>query len=293
MISFKKKRLRVTFELPAGKFANGSNTLKIAGLRMSVEIKGCNNAGTGSSMSATAKIYGLSQDVMNNLNLIAVHENARPNINISIEADNGDGVFAEVFSGQIFSAFSDYSGAPDVFLSVTCKAALAHQLKPTDPVTFKGASDVSVIMKTIADKMGLSFVDHGVTQQLNNFYAPSTALEQARKCARDANIALFIDGKTMAIAPHGKMRSESVPLISPSTGLIGYPSQTQATIVFKSLYNVGLVVGGGVKIESSLAYCCGTFQVYSVTHNLECEMPNGAWFSSVECIKIGAQSAAK
>ena len=35
-------------------------------------------------------------------------------------------------------------------------------------------------------------------------------------------------------------------------------------------------------MQSSLTPACGTWVVYKLTYNLECQTPNGAWFCDIE-----------
>jgi hypothetical protein len=129
--------------------------------------------------------------------------------------------------------------------------------------------------------MGLAFENSGVTGKLSNPYFPGSARSQAQACARAAGISMIIDNGKLAIWPKNGSRNGAVPLISPQTGMIGYPSYTALGIMLKTLFNPSIGFGGKIKVQSELPAACGEWAVYSLDHDLEAMMPNGRWFSTV------------
>ena len=98
---------------------------------------------------------------------------------------------------------------------------------------------------------------------------------------------MFVDDGTLAIWPAGGARGGSIPLISPQTGMKGYPTMNNLGPVLETLYNPSIRFGAKVKIESRVRPACGIWQVIRLQHNFESEVPDGAWFSHLETARPG------
>ena len=64
--------------------------------------------------------------------------------------------------------------------------------------------------------------------------------------------------------------------------MVGYPAYTHSGIALQTRFNPSIVRGGLIKVESSLPPACGIWRVYSLSHVLESETPNGQWVSYLE-----------
>ena len=98
---------------------------------------------------------------------------------------------------------------------------------------------------------------------------------------------MMVDDGVLAIWPPGGARSGSIPLISPQTGMVGYPTMNNIGPVVKTLYNPGIKFGSTVKIESRVRPACGIWQVTQLEHALESEVESGEWFSHLETKPVG------
>jgi hypothetical protein len=75
-----------------------------------------------------------------------------------------------------------------------------------------------------------------------------------------------------------------VPVFTPASGLVGFPTVQQYGIHCETIFTPALTLGGEIKIDQSIVPSAnGTWQPYYVTHELESLMPGGAWFSSMDC----------
>jgi hypothetical protein len=84
----------------------------------------------------------------------------------------------------------------------------------------------------------------------NGFSFSGTAQELLRKLTEEINFRFSIqDGEIQVLSELGNDGDEAV-LISPETGLIGFPTKTQEGIRFVSLLNPGLRPGRRCKVES-------------------------------------------
>jgi hypothetical protein len=138
-------------------------------------------------------------------------------------------------------------------------------------------------MGKLAQQMGLTLENNGVSVKLQNPYYGGSPWTQAVQIARHANIDMYVDRGTLAITPAGQPRqSGGTPLIAASTGMIGYPAFRDAAIIITSLFNPAVQVGGQIQVQSDLTPACGTWYVTHLMYNLEAAMPHGHWFQVME-----------
>src|ERR1700722_20220567 len=108
-------------------------------------------------------------------------------------------------------------------------------------------------MSGFARMMSLQFENNGVTGSLSNAYYSGSAKTQAQMCVDDAGISWnHGDLGILAIWPKFGSRGGAVPLISPQTGMVGYPTYSALGIDFQTLYNPSIGFGQKVQVQSSL-----------------------------------------
>ena len=282
---FTKKRLDLTITLGTGAFGETvGDTVTLTGLRMLADIA---NAGGESMGVLQLRVFGLRQEMMNKLTSIGTINPAIKAKNvIRIDAGDDDNGMHYVFQGNIFDAWADYNAAPDAVFNVIAYDGMKDALKPVSAISFKGSTDVSTIMSGIAKTMGLAFEDAGVSVKLSNPYFPGTALMQVRSCAKAADINYNIDRGTLIIWPKKSSRVGEIPLISPDTGMVGYPSLSSKGMTVRTMFNPKVQLGRDVQIKSSVPMASGKWNVSNVSHALSCEMPGGPWFTTFQCSHV-------
>lgn len=273
-----KKRLRFVITLGTGDFdSKGSDQIILEGYRAVADIT---NAGGLQMGELRGRIYGVSASDMNAITSFAYRFGATTPNTCIVYAIDGD-VETMVFAGNIVNAWPDFNSPPDVFLHIQAQAALFNLLKSVPPRSFSGTIDVAEVMGQLAKSMSFAFENNGVVQKMTDPYLPGTALDQANELARSAGIDMFIDLTTLAICPKGVSRKVTAPIISASTGLVGYPMFDGVYLSLRTLFNPGIIPGGTIKVESDRDRATGTWQVLSMNHRLESEKPDGAWFTSL------------
>jgi hypothetical protein len=263
----------------------GNNTVLATGLRVQASIA----KAPGSMLHhANLRIYGLTLDIMNKLSTLGkAIPKANPNT-VTVKAGDANGT-AVVFVGNIDLCYVDAQGMPEVALVVHAFTGIDAAMKPVPPTTWKGSVDVATIMGMLAKLAGYTLENSGVSGvMLTDQYLPGTAREQVDKAAQAADICYTFDGGVLAIWPREGHRSGPVPLISPDTGLVGYPTAYgEGGISVTSIYNPSIVAMGQVQVQSSITTACGTWTVQSLEHQLESETPGGAWFTHMNCWILG------
>lgn len=281
MRTLTKKRLALTITLGTGEFGDTvGSTATVTGLRMSAEIVNVigNYQGT-----MQLRAYGLSPEMMNKLTTIGPIATAMLGKNKVLLAagDDVDGM-STIYEGSIINAWGDYNSAPDVAFNLLAQAGAVGALKPILPLSPGEASaDVAQMMSTLAKEMGLGFENSGVTARMSYPYFDRSGLAQLQAIASAADVEYTIDRGTLAIWPRGGTRAGDV-LVSPTTGMIGYPSFSSQGISITTLFDRRIKVGNLVQVESSLAMARGGWKALKVSHSLSSETPGGPWFTKVE-----------
>ncbi|GGN49306.1 hypothetical protein GCM10011349_19820 [Novosphingobium indicum] len=289
-MAFAKRKISLQFMLGQGDFGeSGSDTVTLENLRCSVNIV---RAGIGYSQ-ADITVYGMTLDLMNKLTVTQkfFFEQRRYN-QVIVSAGDEDSGMAMCFGGAIMEAWADGRQAPDVAFYVSAQSGAFELMKPVPPVSFKGSVDAALVLSGIAEQMGYSFENGGISAVLNDPYKPGTPKAQIASICRDIDCQSDIDDSTRVVAvwPKDKARGSQAIRIAPDSGLIGYPSFTQGGIQFSCLYNPNLVFGAPVKLESQFAAASGQWKVYQLAHRLESNVPGGLWSTDVECTYLDQQA---
>jgi hypothetical protein len=285
-VAFSSKIITVTFQLGTGAFGEtGTNTVTVSGLRASVEVV------ISGGYECHLKLHGLTPSLLNQLSSVSLAAMVLRRNLVSIAAGDAENGMATVFRGMIQEAWVDLTQQPVSVLTVTAfdtGALLA--VTPVAPSSFNGAADVATILSGLARQAGLQFENSGVNVKLATPYLSGSLGDQIRAVCEHAHIAYAIDQATLAIWPRGGSRGGLIPLISPATGMQGYPGYTAQGITVTTLFNPSLRFGGDVQVQSGLLQACGQWHIVGLAHALESETPNGHWFSSLQCVQLQGAS---
>ena len=101
-----------------------------------------------------------------------------------------------------------------------------------------------------------------------------------------------IDNGLLAIWPTGQSRAGSPIMVSPETGMVGYPSFNQQSVIVRTIFNSNFALGKQITVQSQLQPACGTWNISNVAHDIESMVPNGQWFSIVQGTIVGTGAAA-
>lgn len=285
-MSLVKRQIDVTIQLGSGSF-DGTNADKVTltGHRVSAHISSPGGEAFG---FGECQIFGLPLSMINQLTRIGPFNTANGSNTILIEAGNQGEVLTTVFKGVIYQAWGDFQAAPEVSLNISAYGDIAVALTPVNSNSFNGSSDVADIMQTLATAMGLAFENNGVSVQLSGQYLPGTALSQVQTVARAAKINYAIERGKLKIWPMNGYAAGEVPLISPATGMVGYPAFSSQGLFVTSEFVANALIGAKVTVQSSLTPACGDFQIGSIIHDIESERPGGAWFTHFNLFPLPA-----
>jgi hypothetical protein len=284
-MAFVQRSLSFQFQLGTGSFGDsgGANSKTVSNVRASVRIE---KNGAPAMNRASMRIWGLTASTMNQLSRIGVKPDAPRNNIVTVTAGDRGGNMSLAFAGVITDAWPDFSNVPEASLNVTAFTGLLAQLKPIAPSSYPGATNVADIMKDLAGKMGYTLENNNVSVMLSSPYLPGTARMQALAAAEAADIYVVFDDDNgiVAILPKNGVRSGTAPTLDPTNGtLIGYPSYVgPGRIGLRCLYNPAIRFQGNVNVQNSVVSGAnGTWRVFGLAHNLESQIPDGAWFSEI------------
>jgi len=283
-VAFTQKRIDLQLSLQNGNFEGGGNSATLSGLRVSAKIA---NAGAPGMGVAEISVYGMPLQMMNQLSAVGTQYNVQGQNAVTVLAGDADSVLPTVFQGTIYAAWVDAAAMPEVNFRLMAYAGLYGAVQPAQPTSFSSTSiDVAGAMQTLAGQMGLSFENSGVTTKLASCYLWGSPREQVKDIADQAGIQWTIDNNTLAIWPTGQTRSGTV-IVSPETGMIGYPTFSQSNVNIRTRFNPDLKIGSKVTVQSSLTPACGDWVVINVNHDIEAQVPHGKWQSSFQASTLG------
>jgi len=279
-MAFAKKHLDFSFQLAEGNFQGGGNKAEVKNHRASVQI---DNMGAPDQGRAEIAIWGMPLSLMNQLTTLGNEINAVGKNFITISAyEEGQGP-AIAFKGTIMVAFADLGSQPQGCFRVSALVGYYEQMMKAEPTSAPGSQDVAQLFKQIAGKAGLSFEDGGVKAKIMNPYLWSSPRIQMKELGKMAGVNWDIDRGTLSIWPQSQARPGAPVEISSETGMVNYPRFTQSGIEVVTLFNPNYKFGGTVKVKSELTPASGSWYIYHLGHEIDADIPNGKWFSTLSC----------
>lgn len=260
---------------------NEYNQLQSTGLRVSCNIINGNGA---VSPTANIQIYGLALDKMLKLMRIQWNTMGAVQNTILIEAGEEGSELFKVYSGNITFAKIDMANAPNVSLNIESQSAIVDSLLPVQSKIFEANTDAAVMIEDICKDMGYRFENNGASKIIaDGGTYNGTRINMIKSIADAADFDLYIEQNNIAICPKGGPRKIPVPIISPKTGLVGYPIPDVRGVSFKAFYDPLIRFGGLVEIRDSILgdTVNAKWRIFGTTVTIEANVDGGAWF--IEC----------
>lgn len=250
-------------------------------------------AGLPSAAALQATIWGLTPDIMNQLNTLSAIFQMQPANLVTVYASNADGTNRSIaFTGGILNCTPDFNRQPEAPINIQAYAALDIATLPSKPKSYEGTTDITTAIKTIAAEVNYSTEFNGISGiSLSRSYldgSPRDQIDNIRRAVKDRGVMVdFVENNTIAVWYTNKGRARPVAIVSPDTGLIGYPTYTGFGIDVRTIYNPNIVQGGQVQVNSSLQSASGLFTVYGLSHDLDAQIPGGKWETMVHAYRLG------
>lgn len=281
------------------------NTLIVTGLRMSASVQA--SALQQSQMSL--RVWGMKRQDMDAITVAWANPPVVLNHRVILEANNGDG-WNKVFGGTIIEAQPEYRSAPDTHLTLLASVGYFQKIDAAAPESYAETVDIGLVCGDLANKMGFTFVNGGATAVLAGpIYLFGTLLDQLDQACRMAGCDYYLTGSesapagvarvgapapdgaqgTLTITPRGKpIEGATVAaVLSERTGLIGYPVYDRVGLNVQALYQPAFGCGVPIKVESIVPSATALWYPYSMTHQLDANLPNGKWLTNMMCLRRG------
>ena len=292
--SFTQKLLRVTFTLSdsTASFNGDNNVLVLSNLRMVARV---NASGFPAFPEAHMDVYGMAVSDMQVLSSLSRNLNGTQPDNVRVDANSGAG-WSTVYEGQIVSAYIDYSGAPEVCFRIQSRYLGFQSVNPAQVTSYAANADCALVISDLAAKMGQNFVNHGVQVTLPKPYFAGALTDQLRAAVDAAGISMYFNEAThtIHIAPQGQPLTDEPYVVTPQSGLVGYPvPDSRGYINVRTLFHSALRLGAPVTIQGSdvvidakqpstyNSRADGQWFATSISHTLESFKYGGAWFTDM------------
>lgn len=278
-MAFNRKKIRIILKLDKKDqsfTSDNKNKLSAVGLRISAEIV----YGYGSPAPyCRVKIYGLPQETMSKLISVKWLDSKALQNTITLESAEGEDDFVRAFSGGIVVATPDYSEAPNVAIVIEAISAAFESKSASPAESYTGQVPVTDIISGICNRIGFSFENNGVSAVVENQYLSGSDIEKIRWLCIHNNIDLYLGSNSVAITQKGQPRKGRKKVISPKTGMIGYPTLTSIGVNLKCLYDPSVEFGRLVTVKDSVITAANRdWRIYGIRAQLETEMDSGRWF---------------
>lgn len=284
--SFTKKSIEIEIVLASGDFGGG-NTKIIRGQPTVVSIS---KPGEPEKSSANVTITGLSLASMEQMTTLSFRALESEKNLITIKAGEEGGEMSVAFKGEISSAVSNFTNAPDVVMDIESMTGFYPQRISEPPLSTNGEQLASDLIAQLANSIGYTFINNGVSASVNNAVFNGSPLEKIGAISRQIGAELIIDDMNIIIQNRESVREGSIPLLRDNSGLVGYPTFNNDGIVARCFYRPEIVLGGSVKIESIVPKASGTWKITKLEHSLEAYTPrtDGDWFTGFEGQYVGS-----
>lgn len=291
----KKKIIKITLTLRDGNVfftAEGDNRASSTGLAISTSITYGNGA---ISPTAQITVYGLPIETMNKLFRVQWNTmNSLLNM-VKIESGEQGGNLTTDYEGNITFATVNMDGAPNASLVITSQMAVAEKMRLVPPIEIKKdeSRDVADILEKLCTENGFTFENNGVSHIITSTTLNGSVVDIAQTLANWCEFDLYIEQRSITICPKGKPRPFKIPVISPTSGLIGYPSPDQRGLTFNCAYNPIVRFGGIIRLSgSAINIANADWRIYGLVTTLEANIPQGKWQMSVNATWRDSKDAA-
>lgn len=280
-MTFVKRQLQFIITLASGNFAGTSgNVLTLPPLRATTKIV---KAGGASMGKLQASIYGMTFSHMNQLSTLGQQIQLIARNKITVLAGDAKAGMSIVFQGTITDAYGDFNSAPNVPMQFTAAEGAAEAVATIPATSYKGSVDINTVMAGFAKQIGYVYETSVPASFLPNVYYSGAPFTQIRACAEAYGVACSLDNGILAVWPRTGARNSTPTVVSPTTGMIAYPSFTAQGIKVQTTFNPAIRFASKIQVKSSLPAACGIWSVFTMEHDLDSQEPNGKWQSTLGC----------
>ena len=261
------------------------NQVSHEGLRVSF----LSNFGNGSMYpSATIIIYGLPIEKIDKI--IRLRWGSKEALNSFIKVEVGEEGMPLIpeYYGNITFARLDTTSAPDVAVIIESLVGVREKQTLVSATSWPDGAKLQNIVGEICDEMGWQLENNNVDLTIGAGNLQDTSIEKISNLCRHYEINMYVEPDLIAISNTGMARELAIPIVSPSNGLLSYPTSTIQGVNFQCLYNPLIRFGGKVQVkDSAVKMANGEWLIIGIRTHLEANTPNGNWVMEVNAKYAG------
>lgn len=278
-MGFSIKQIEVRITLAKGSFGGKGTEKVINGLPVRVRIS---KPGGKDKSKARIAIGGMNYADMEQLTTLAFRPLQTDKNLIAVYAGDADTGLSQIFAGEITTASADFNRTPDVIFNIEAMAGYYPALIAAGPQSVSGSMSAADFIAQQAQAAGYAFDNQGVTAQVQNCIFNGSPVQKAQACAAQVGATLLIDDNTFILLPPGKARKGNAVMLTPQTGMLGYPTFSSDGIEITAVFDPAFKLGGLVQVESIVPKASGVWKVTKLEHSLSANEPgDGRWESRI------------
>lgn len=274
-MGFSVKQIEVRITLAKGSFGGRGTEKVINGLPVSVRIS---KPGGKDKNKAKVAIGGMAYADMEQLTTLAFRPLQAAKNLIAVYAGDAENGLSQVFAGEITTAWADFNRAPDVVFNVEAMAGYYPSLIAAGPQSVTGSMSAADFVSMQAQAAGYAFDNQGVTAQIRDCIFNGSPVQKAQACAAQVGATLLIDDDTFILLPPGQARKGDAVVLTPKTGMLGYPTFSSDGIEVSAIFDPAFKLGGLIEVQSVVPRASGVWRVTKLEHSLAANVPgDGRW----------------
>lgn len=273
-MTYKRHSLKFQFKLSSGSFDDEKkmDVLTLDNAKAEVQVAAL---GSLSANTMDARVYGLSLKHMADIGYKGTQYGITTQNMMKVWADD-----IPIFEGSVGWSYADANEMPDAPLIIYASSTGYAQSVEAAPFTQAGTVKVADIISSVAALTGYGVqISQAVTDVENNPFYQGNYIDQIRDCCRAHNLLFDIRLGVIFVWKEGDAIDESIPFVSPGTGLLGYPRFNGWGLEFTSIFSPLLILGRDVQIETDLPNATGKYRINSAVHHLSTWMEGGPWMT--------------
>lgn len=207
------------------------------------------------------QIFNLNET---NRRKLTIDEEANPqNIKIVLLAGYGDEL-KSIFEGTIKTCESFKNGV-DYTTEFDCIDGGVDYLKSNTSATVTNKDDaLNAIIKTMPN------VKKGKITKQNTLLRPKVMIGNSAGILADLinkDELFFINNEVLYIIKDDEIISKYIPVVNSDTGLLNTPSKKEGAVIFETMMNPAISIGGAIELESVVATTLnGIYRVEKISY---------------------------
>ncbi|WWQ12956.1 baseplate hub [Ralstonia phage PQ43W] len=247
--------------------------------------------------NAKVEVYGVALVTMNQIARLWL-ESLAPSNSDTLAIDVWDGqTFVPFFQGVIAWSAVDASGMPHVKLVLEANASMLLANTVASPYANAGPTSLQNALTNIVQPAGFA-LDYSATAPqylLTDVRASGTPLEQVGHImSHFPDLAWFVNLQRLVVTQANAPYDTNSVRIAPETGMMASPAYSTSGIQFNTVFDPRLRPGTSLDVHTQFDYINRTVWVARVlAHQLEPNVPGGAWLTSVAANSYGSKGNAQ